>query len=232
MNNVYAIIAAGGTGTRMGSGIPKQYIKVSNKEIIKWTVEVFLRCDAFDIIIIAVPENWISHTEELFSGNSNICVIAGGENRNETICKSISYIDSNYHTDDRTVVLTHDAARPCVSEKTVLECIDSISEKTPCSTVTIPATDSFAMSSDGKYISSYQDRSVLYHIQTPQTFLLKEYLSLAAKFPEASSFTEATQLFRAAGHDVAMIMGDKRNIKVTTVEDLEMIRMFLQDMSV
>ena len=46
MNNVYAIIAAGGTGTRMGSGIPKQYIKVSNKEIIKWTVEVFLRCES------------------------------------------------------------------------------------------------------------------------------------------------------------------------------------------
>ena len=110
---IFAVILAGGTGSRMGStDMPKQFLEIKGKPILNHTIEKFLPHPQFEKIIVLSPKAWIGHTKELIrkhSGkNDKIAVIEGGVTRNETIMNAIDYIDREYGLDDDTVIVTHD----------------------------------------------------------------------------------------------------------------------------
>ena len=232
---VYGAVLAGGVGRRMGEGEkPKQYLYVGDRPILIHTLERFLEVAEFRRVIVLCPESWLSYTEEQIGEYlpeetcKRVAVIAGGETRNETIMRAIDHIESEGTLDEKTILVTHDAARPFVTGRILKENI-RLAEKTgACSTV-IPATDTIAVSEDGATITQIPERSRMYTVQTPQTFLAKKlkrlYESLTEE--EKATLTDAATIFVINGERVSIVEGEVSNIKITYPYDLKVAEALL-----
>ena len=111
---VIGAIVAGGTGRRMGTAVPKQFLKLGKRTILLRSVDAFLACDEVDKVIVGVPKEWVTFTKQLMDEagygekRSRIKVTEGGSNRNETMWKITEYAVEKLHADDMTVVGHHD----------------------------------------------------------------------------------------------------------------------------
>ena len=136
-------ILAGGKGTRMGkTDLPKQFLMLGEKPIIIHTIEQFLVSAQIDEVIVAVPENWISYTQDIvekYCKDDTIHIIKGGSSRNETIMNICNYIKENSN-DDENIVVTHDAVRPFVTQRIIKDNIEMCKKYGATDTV-IPAVD-------------------------------------------------------------------------------------------
>lgn len=232
---IYAVILAGGTGSRMGvSDTPKQFLEIKGKPILNYTVEKFLLNAKFEKVIILTPENWISHTKRIlrrFTGESEkLAVIAGGVTRNETIMNAIDYIEKTDGLDDDTVIVTHDSVRPFVTHRVIEDNIDAAEKFGACDTV-IPASDTIVESVDAEAISSIPLRQHMYQGQTPQSFKAKalrdDYNSLSEE--EKAILTDAAKILVMKGRTVKLVKGETYNIKITYPYDLRIARSLLED---
>ena len=223
---VFAVICAGGIGSRMGNAEkPKQYLNIGGKPIILHTIEKFVVNESFEKIIVLVPESWITYTKDIINkhlkGIEKVKVIAGGTDRNSTIMNSIKYIEDNFILDDDTIIVTHDAVRPFVTHRIIMDNIEAASTVGACDTV-IPATDTIVESLDGEKISSIPDRSKVYQGQTPQSFKAKRlkelYYSLTGE--EKAILTDAAKICLLKGEPVHLVRGEVFNIKITYPYDL------------
>ena len=223
---VFAVICAGGIGSRMGNAEkPKQYLNVGGKPIILHTIEKFVVNEEFEKIIVLVPESWISYTKDIINkhlkGVEKIEVMAGGSDRDSTIMNAINYIEEKFGLDDDTIIVTHDAVRPFVTHRIIMDNIKAAVKVGACDTV-IPATDTIVESIDGEKISSIPDRSKVYQGQTPQSFRAKRlkelYLSLTAE--EKAILTDAAKIYLLKGEAVHLVSGEVFNIKITYPYDL------------
>lgn len=221
---IFCSILAGGIGGRMGSEIPKQYIEIVNKPIIIHTIEHFISISEIDLIMVLCPVDWIDYTKELVEkyvgSNNRVEVIEGGETRSDTLMKSIEYIERTHELED-DIIITHDAARPFVTEKIIRENIAAAKEYGACSTY-IRAIDTIAISSDGQEIMSIPDRSQMYQTQTPQTFVARELRELYEKLTndEKDKLTDAVGIYIANNKKVHIVEGEQSNIKITYPYDL------------
>ena len=231
---IFAVILAGGTGSRMGStDMPKQFLEIKGKPVLNHTVEKFLPNPKFEKIIVLSPRAWIGHTREIirkYTGDDDrIAVIEGGTTRNETIMNAIAYIDEHYGLDDETVIVTHDSVRPFVTHRIIEENIDAAIEYGACDTV-IPATDTI-VEGDGGKITAIPDRRRMYQGQTPQSFKAKmlrdTYNSLSDD--EKDILTDAAKILVIKGMDVKLVQGETFNIKITYPYDLRIARSLLED---
>ncbi len=232
---IYAVIAAGGIGSRMGNvEKPKQYITLKDKPIIAHTVEKFYVNDCFKKIIILCPEQWVNHTKSILKKHlpedDRVVVLQGGSTRNETIMNAIKFIEETDGLDDETIIVTHDAVRPFVSARIISENIEAALKYGATDTV-VPATDTIVESQNGSVISNIPDRSKLYQGQTPQAFkakLLKDlYYSLTEE--EKDILTDACKIFSMKGYDVHLIDGEVHNIKITYPYDLRVAKALLDE---
>ncbi|MBE6774615.1 MAG: 2-C-methyl-D-erythritol 4-phosphate cytidylyltransferase [Ruminococcaceae bacterium] len=232
---IYAVIAAGGIGSRMGNvEKPKQYITLKDKPIIAHTVEKFYVNDCFKKIIILCPEQWVNHTKSILKKHlpedDRVIVLQGGSTRNETIMNAVRYIEEADGLDDETIIVTHDAVRPFVSARIITENIEAALKYGATDTV-VPATDTIVESQNGTVISNIPDRSKLYQGQTPQAFkakLLKDlYYSLTEE--EKDILTDACKIFSMKGYDVHLIDGEVHNIKITYPYDLRVAKALLDE---
>ena len=231
---IFAVILAGGTGSRMGStDMPKQFLEIKGKPILNHTVEKFLPNPKFEKIIVLSPKAWLGHTREIirkYTGkNDKIVVIEGGATRNETIMNAIRYIDGQYGLDDDTVIVTHDSVRPFLTHRIIEENIAAAQQYGACDTV-IPATDTI-VEGNGTAITAIPDRRKMYQGQTPQSFkakLLRDtYLSLSDE--ERDILTDAAKILVIKGMDVRLVQGETFNIKITYPYDLRIARSLLED---
>ena len=217
---IYAVIAAGGIGSRMGAEKPKQYIKIGNKTIIEHTAFKFSNCKNIDKVIVLCPADWVDYTKELFIG-TDIEVICGGLTRNETLMKAIDYIEETDGLQDNTYLVTHDAVRPFVTEEIIEKNISAVKKYGATGTV-IPAVDTVFQSRKGVIIDSIPDRSELYQAQTPQCFgalkLRELYNSLSDE--DKDILTDGCKIYLLKGYDVHLIVGHVSNIKITYPHDL------------
>lgn len=217
---IYAVIAAGGIGSRMGADKPKQYIEIGGKAIIAHTAERFLNSDKIDKVIVLCPDEWVSYTKEIFA-QTDVIVISAGETRNETLMRAIDYIESTDGLDDETYLVTHDAVRPFVTDKIINDNIDAMLKYGATGTV-IPAVDTVFQSKSGEIIDSIPDRSELYQAQTPQCFaalkLRELYNSLTDE--EKDILTDGCKIYLLKGYDVHLVNGNVSNIKITYPHDL------------
>ena len=217
---IYAVIAAGGIGSRMGADKPKQYIKIGGKAIILHTAEKFINNSRTDKVIVLVPEDWVDYTKEIFK-QTDVIVIPGGDTRNETLMKAIDYIEDTDGLSENTYLLTHDAVRPFVSDDIINANIDAMLTYGATGTV-IAATDTVFYSDNGKVINSIPDRSKLYQAQTPQCFeaikLRELYNGLSDD--EKEILTDGCKIYLLKGQDVYLVKGHVSNIKITYPHDL------------
>lgn len=231
---IFAVILAGGTGSRMGSAdMPKQFLEIKGKPILNHTIEKFLPNPGFEKIIVLSPKSWLAHTKEIirkYTGASDrIAVTEGGKTRNETIMNAVAYIEKEYGLDDDTVIVTHDSVRPFVTHRIIDENIKTALSCGACDTV-IPATDTI-VEGDGEKISSIPDRRRMYQGQTPQSFkakLLRDtYMSLSDS--EKDILTDAAKILVMKGMDVKLVQGETFNIKITYPYDLKIARALLDE---
>lgn len=232
---VYAVIAAGGIGSRMGNqDKPKQYLLINNKPIIVHTVEKFFVNSRFEKVLILCPEKWVNYTKDLMKKylpeNDRAFVLQGGSTRNETIMNAVNFIEENDGLNDDTIIVTHDAVRPFVTARIIEENIEGAIKFGATDTV-VPATDTIVESIDGQVISSIPDRSKLYQGQTPQAFNAKKlkelYLSLTED--EKKILTDACKIFAMKGEKVELINGEVHNIKITYPYDLRVAKVLLDE---
>lgn len=216
MNGV--VIVAAGTGSRMKMGINKQFIKLEGKEIIAYTIEKFYNNSNIEDIVVVVKED----ESEFFKKEildkynfKNIKIAYGGKERQDSVYNGLKSLDKKCD-----IVLIHDGARPFVSDKIIDNCIEEVKEHKAI-VVGVPVKDTIKIIDNDKNIVDTPNRSVLWAVQTPQTF---DYNILIDAYKDAfkSGFygTDDAMLVERIGYKVKMVEGSYNNIKITTQEDL------------
>lgn len=228
----FALILAGGIGTRMGSTQkPKQFLNLGNKPILIHTIEKFTILNDFECIIVLTPKEWINYTKDLISNHNltNVVVIEGGELRIDTVNKGMDYILENYEGNDH-IIVTHDAVRPFVSHRIIKENIKSASEYGACDTV-ILATDTLVESKNNEYITDIPIRDYMYQGQTPQSFKLDKLKVFYDNLDddEKSKLSDACKLFVLNNEKVYLVEGEVSNIKITHPYDLKVANFILEE---
>lgn len=228
-------ILAGGSGTRMGKmDLPKQFLLLGEKPIIIHTIEQFLISANIDEIVVAVPQNWVSYTENIikkYCDNPKIYVIQGGAIRNETIMNICNYIQT-ISKDGENIVVTHDAVRPFITQRIIKDNIEMCKEYGAVDTV-IPATDTIVHAKYGQFITDIPIRSEMYQGQTPQTFKVNEFINVYNSLSEGEKtiLTDATKVYVMRDKKVALVEGESYNIKITTKYDLKMANLMINNMN-
>lgn len=213
---LYAIIVAGGSGTRMQSSLPKQFITIAGLPVLMHTVRRFYDFSADVSLILVLPEKEIPTWEKLckqYHFNLPINIVLGGSTRFHSVLNGLSAI-----TEKEGLVAIHDGVRPFVSKETIRRSFDVAKEKGSAVAVT-PLKDSIRMlNSEGN--SQAVNRNEYCLVQTPQTFqiqLIKQSYSIV-KNP--AQFTDDASVAENAGFHISLIEGSYQNIKITTTEDL------------
>ena len=224
----YVGILAGGKGTRMGKmDLPKQFLMLGTKPVIVHTIEQFILCEEVDQIIVAVPEAWLSYTEDVIQKYltyaKNIHITAGGADRNGSLMNICAYIDKNYGITDEDILISHDAVRPFVTDRIIKDNIKYTKEHDAVDTV-IPATDTIVESIDGTVISNIPNRNYMYQGQTPQSFKITKLLDVYSKLTdeEKAILTDACKIFTIKGLDVGIVSGEPYNMKITNQFDYKL----------
>lgn len=221
---IYAAILAGGRGTRMGTNLPKQYLELHGVPIIIHTLRKFVTCGAVDRTVVCVPAQYLDYTRELLAKYPDLRetadVIEGGTNRTESLEKSCKYFAKLSQSND-DVIITHDCVRPFVTHEMILSSIEA-ARKYGGATAAVPCVDTVCISADGRVIDSVPNRAELYNVQTPQTFMMKEFCDILGSLSEDehSRVTDASAVFRIKGRIVAISQGSPSNIKITHPEDI------------
>lgn len=230
----FAGILAGGMGTRMGkTDLPKQFLMLGDKPIIIHTVEQFIIAEKIDQIVIAVPENWINYTKDIidkYCKDDRIHVIQGGKSRNETVLNVCKYIKENYEVTENDVVVTHDAVRPFITQRIINDNIERCKEYGAADTV-IPATDTIVEAKDNTVISNIPIRDMMYQGQTPQSFNIVKFMEVSNKLTEEEKeiLTDACKIYVLKNQKVGLVMGELYNMKITTMYDLKMANLMLNN---
>lgn len=217
------VIAAGGSGARFGTDMPKQFVDALGIPVIAHTISKFQSCKAIDCIVIVTHKDYVVYTSDIvkkFHFDKVTSIIEGGGTRQASVFKGIKAIDTDY-------VLIHDAARPLIDESIIKECCNTLKEYGSCAVGT-KVTDTVKVSKDGQYITGTLDRDFLWQIQTPQCFerelILKCHKNAAF---EALEVTDDCALAEHYGEKIRLIEGSTTNIKLTSYSDLAVAEVLL-----
>lgn len=219
-NKIAVIIAAAGRGRRLGSDIPKQFLKIAGEPVLVKTVRAFSSNEYVDEIVIVTNEEYIEHCCQLTSEynlEKVTAVVEGGAERQDSVYKALQHISSG---DAADCTLIHDAARPFISSETIVNVIDA-SVRKGAAIACVPVKDSIRQGTSEE--SRNIERSNLYNVQTPQGFrtsLLMEAYEKA--FAEGFYGTDDAGLVERLGQQIELVMGQYDNIKITTKEDMPM----------
>lgn len=221
-----AIILAGGTGTRIGGDIPKQYLEVGGRPVIRYCLDTCFESEEIQAVHIVAEPHWRDFIEaHLPEGNRQKWkgFSAPGETRQLSIWNALSDIAG--YADEDDIVFIHDAARPLLSADLLHRCIKSVEGHDGVLPV-LPVKDTVYYSEDGRRVSRLLKRSCVYAGQAPEVFGYgKYYEANQALLPEEiRAINGSTEPAVLAGLDIVMIDGEESNFKITTQADLEKFR--------
>ncbi|MCB0770289.1 MAG: 2-C-methyl-D-erythritol 4-phosphate cytidylyltransferase [Flavobacteriales bacterium] len=214
------IIVAGGSGKRMGSSVPKQFLLLKGKPLLCWTIDAFRAYDAAMPIIVVLPEAQIPIWKSLCIGHgfhTEHAVVAGGEERFHSVRNGLTAVTH------AGLVAVHDGVRPMVSKDLIARCFRA-AEAQGSGIPVVPINSSVREVSGGS--SRAIDRSTLRAVQTPQCFRT-ELLRKAFELPYDPAFTDEATLVERLGSAVHLVDGEEANIKVTTPMDLKVVEVGL-----
>lgn len=228
MSKNIAIIFAGGSGVRMGSGLPKQFLEVNGQPIIIYTLEVFDDHPDIDAIYIACKEEYIPMLQKYvrrYQLQKIAGIVPGGATGQESIYNALSAAAAE--NDDRSIVLIHDGVRPFITGKLISNNIRSVKKFGSAITCT-PMYETPIKSSDGDEIEDVIKRNEMYTAQAPQSFYLGDIMAaheiIRKENPTYEGIIDSCTLMKKLGKDVVLVKGNRGNIKVTTPEDLYLFR--------
>lgn len=212
----FAILLLGGNGNRLKSELPKQFIKINEKEVFLYSYEIFLNHPNIDKIILVTLKEFIPFVKEKVNLEKTF-VIEGGLTRQESVFNALKYLKDKINDSD--IIIIHDACRPLITTSIITSSINEIKDNDAVIT-SMEATNSLAIK-DGDYLSYYIDRSKVVEIQTPQTFRYKDiYEAHLNAYINKKSYTDDGSILENKFKKVKLIRGNSFNFKITTFEDL------------
>lgn len=219
---IYAVIVAGGSGSRMKSSIPKQFLLLNGKPILYHTIKAFFQSFEDIKIIVVLPKEFLKendYTNSLAENINEIQFIAGGKSRFESVKNGLNAIENN-----EGIVFIHDGVRPFISKNLIENCFNKAKEKgnaIPC--VSIKDSLRIIEKNENKYL----DRESVKAIQTPQTFQIS-IIKKAFEQEYNPSFTDEATVLESIGEKINLIEGAEENIKITTPFDLQIAEIILK----
>lgn len=222
MPNKFALIVAGGSGSRMNNEIPKQFLELAGKPLIMHTFEAFYSFDPDIRFVLVLPKSEFIRWKELCEKHRfNIAhqLVKGGSNRFESVKNGLDCL-----TEDG-IVFIHDGVRPLVSKQTIQNCQNTTIAKGNALPV-IPVSESVRYVDGPKNASL--DRSKYYLVQTPQTFQIS-LIKKAYEQPFSELFTDDASVLENTGAIINTVNGNRENIKITYPEDLRIATFLLQN---
>jgi len=216
MNKV-ALIVAGGKGERMNTDIPKQFLPLKNLPILMHTITQFSH---FEKIVLVLPQLQFDYWKDLcnkYNFTNNYTLVAGGDTRFHSVKNGLEIVD------EKSIVAIHDGVRPLISTALINKLVENT--KTNSGTIPIiPIKDSIRKV-EGKN-SIHVNRSDLYKVQTPQCFLSSD-IKDAYKQDFSDTFTDDASIFENRGGKITTVLGEERNLKITTEKDLKIANSLL-----
>lgn len=223
----HVVLPCAGTGSRLDSEVPKQYLKINNKTILEHTVKVFLEVDQIDKIwIITAPDDkYIENLlPSLLQGLSRRIEVLrlGGATRAHTVKNAVNVIDCT--KDDW--ILVHDVARCCLTIKALNRLISALNDEPIGGILAMPATDTIKYSKDGSTTDTTLERTKIFLAQTPQMFrsgILKDALNEV----DLNLITDEASAIEKINYAIRLIEGEVGNIKVTYPLDMKLAEVIL-----
>lgn len=223
----YVIVMAAGSGTRMGADVPKQFIELNGKAILRMTIETFRQACPDVSVITVLPEAHMAYWKDYCLKNSFTCtqvLVKGGITRFHSVRNALEKVPEG------AIVAIHDGVRPLISQELVSSMFEK-AEETPALIPVTPCVDTMkVLERQGDELVSIPgvkvDRSVLFGVQTPQIFhseIIKEAYSQAYD----TAFTDDASVLEKYGKNPSYVAGERFNIKITTQDDLLLARAIL-----
>ena len=212
-----AIIVAAGTGARSGQAIPKQFVDIGGKPMLRWSVETFAADPRCDAVIVVIGEGQQDAARAALDGIGGIIFVAGGATRQMSVRNGLVALEALASHPD--LVLIHDAARPFVPEAVLVRLLGALTGKEGAVPV-LAVADTMA-ATDGGHLGDIVPRDTLRRIQTPQAFRLAAILAAHQTAPDAFASDDA-QLLRLHGGTVALVEGANDLNKFTYAEEFAM----------
>lgn len=228
MQKVTAIILAAGKGTRMKMECPKQFYLVEDKPLLYYSLAAFEESEVDDIVLVTNREYIDYCKEEIIEKNGLKkvhSIVEGGTERYWSVCNGLqACVETKY-------VLIHDSARPCIQKEQIDYFIKEVKQFGACS-FGVPVKDTIKIVDDNQLGIETPTRSRLWQIQTPQGFLYDDLILAYDKMKkdERKDITDDTMILEEyLCKKTKIIMGDYRNIKATTPEDIRVLQFFLKN---
>ncbi|HEY6672276.1 MAG TPA: 2-C-methyl-D-erythritol 4-phosphate cytidylyltransferase [Solirubrobacterales bacterium] len=215
------MIAAAGSGERLGAGGPKAFVQVAGRPLLDWSLDAFREAGYIKEVVVATPPG----AEEEVAGRGALSV-AGGDHRSQSVANALELCGEE-------IIVVHDAARPLVTPKLINAVVDRLAADEDAAAViaAAPVTDTIKQASEGGAVERTLDRSGLWAVQTPQAFradALREALSDPVSLPDA---TDDAMLVERRGGRVLIHPSPAENVKVTTAFDLRIAELLLRERS-
>jgi 2-C-methyl-D-erythritol 4-phosphate cytidylyltransferase len=220
--SVWAILAAAGSGERLGADRPKAFVRLGEQPLLAESLHRLDDSDWVDAIVVAAPPGWeepaILLAEELGCGKVSSCV-TGGATRAESVQLALGDVP-----EDAAVVLVHDAARPLLDDSVIARVLSALNEGWEGAVPSLPVPDTVKRMDAGR-IAETLDRSTLRLAQTPQAFVASVLRRALARSPQP--WTDCSAAVEAAGGRVTAVEGDARLLKITDEADLDRVTSLL-----
>jgi 2-C-methyl-D-erythritol 4-phosphate cytidylyltransferase len=212
------VIAAAGSGERLGAGGPKAFVELAGRPLLDWSIDAFKEAATVTEVVVATPPG-----QEEAIADRGVLAVAGGEHRSESVAAALELCGEE-------IVVVHDAARPLVTPKLINAVIERLAsdEEAAGAIAAAPVTDTIKQASDGR-VERTLDRAGLWSVQTPQAFradALREALSDPDSLADA---TDDAMLVERRGGRVLIHSAPAENLKVTTPLDLRVAELLLRE---
>jgi 2-C-methyl-D-erythritol 4-phosphate cytidylyltransferase len=213
--SVWAVLAAAGSGERLGADRPKAFVRLGQQPLLAESLARLDASDWIDAIVVAAPPGWeepaILLAEELGCGKVSACV-TGGATRADSVKLGVAEVPA-----DAAVILVHDAARPLLDDAVVERVVTAVGDGWDGAVPALPVPDTVKRV-DGERIVETLQRDELRTVQTPQGFVADV---LRGALASGSAWTDCAAAVEAAGGRVRVVTGDPRLLKVTDAADLD-----------
>lgn len=214
MSGVYAILLCGGSGTRMGAEINKTLLPIGGVPGAVRAFRAFAEETDGVVLVVKRGEESAFQNAAAAYGLCPLAVVPGGEDRQASALAGLRALPG-----DAQIALIHDGARPFISREVIRRVIESV-RACGSGAAAVPARDTIKKADPTGRVIETPDRASLWQMQTPQGFFVRDLLSAHAR--AAARYTDDAALMEAAGYPVQLVMGDYRNVKMTSPEDLSM----------
>ncbi|MFV1983087.1 MAG: 2-C-methyl-D-erythritol 4-phosphate cytidylyltransferase [Thiohalomonadales bacterium] len=224
----WAIVPAAGIGSRMLQSTPKQYLKISNKTILDYTLEKLTSHQSIKGVVVAISttdEYWPNHRS---INNKTIITAEGGAERFQSVFNALKKLSNECKPNDW--VLVHDAARPCLSLDDISKLINKVIQDDIGGLLAVPVHDTMKRANSYGKILHTTERQYLWHALTPQMFRYNMLVdALQSAINNNTVITDEASALEAKGYQALLIEGSSSNIKITRPEDLALAEFYLKN---